>query len=199
MGDDGLDPETGEISTVAIVRSCEQLLASMPLQSFTLVIRAGEKGCYIARNGGRSRQSEAQQKGSQTRKKDYSRGGLRPDTDMEALLADLVQDAEGFVAREEIELDPGLERWIPAYHQEASRVVDPTGGGNSFLGGLAVALARGESIERAVEWSSISASFAIEQVGMPVLGMNDAGMETWNGIVVRDRLEEFQARVRQAV
>lgn len=198
MGDDGLDPETGEISTVAIVRSCEQLLASMPLQSFTLVVRAGEKGCYIARNGGRSRQHEVQQKGSQTRK-DYSRGGLRPDTDMEALLADLVQDAEGFVAREEIEFDPGLEHWIPAYHQEASRVVDPTGGGNSFLGGLAVALARGESIERAVEWSSISASFAIEQVGMPVLGMNDAGMETWNGIVVKDRLEEFRARVRQAV
>ena len=35
MGSDGLDPETGEISTAAVEQNCEQLLASMPLQSCT--------------------------------------------------------------------------------------------------------------------------------------------------------------------
>ena len=45
MGDPdlGLDPETGEIDTVAVERACEQLLGSMPLQSFALVIRCGRK------------------------------------------------------------------------------------------------------------------------------------------------------------
>jgi hypothetical protein len=51
MGDSGVDPETGEISTVAVEQACEQLLGSMPLSSFTLVVRAGEKGCYSKRCG----------------------------------------------------------------------------------------------------------------------------------------------------
>ncbi|KAM0325558.1 hypothetical protein ACHAQA_007545 [Verticillium albo-atrum] len=194
MGDDGLDPDTGEISTTAVERSCEQLLASMPLQSFTLVVRAGEKGCYVARNGGRKRQPHGRGDGVKRRKKDYTRGGLRPDTDMEALFAGLLQDEEGTIAREEIEVDPGVERWVPAYHQDASQVIDPTGGGNSFLGGLAAALARGKSVEEAAAWGSVSASFAIEQVGMPSLGKDDEGNETWNGVQVSQRLLEFQGR-----
>jgi len=53
--DEGLDPATGEISAAAVERACEQLLGSMPLQTFALVIRCGEKGCFVAKNGGRSR------------------------------------------------------------------------------------------------------------------------------------------------
>ncbi|KAF5022226.1 hypothetical protein F66182_5741 [Fusarium sp. NRRL 66182] len=193
MGDSGLDSETGEISTVAVERACEQLLASMPLQSFTLVIRAGEKGCYIARNGGRRRGGNP--KSTKRRKKDYVRGGLQPDTDMEALFAGLLQDADGIVAREEIEVDPGIEKWVPAYHQDASRVVDPTGGGNTFLGGLGVALARGESIEDAVAWGTVAASFAIEQVGLPTIGRDGEGREAWNGHNVDQRLQEFRERL----
>ncbi|KAF4125322.1 pfkB family carbohydrate kinase [Geosmithia morbida] len=194
MGDDGLDPETGEISTVAVERACEQLLGSMPLQSFSLVVRVGDKGCYIAKNGGRKR-SRAQGPNKKQRKKHFPRGGLQPDTDMEALFAGLLQDEDGFVSREEIELDPGIERWIPAYHQDASKVVDPTGGGNTFLGGLAVALARGQSIEDAAIWGSVAASFAIEQVGMPTLEKNGTDPETWNTVVVNERLEEFKTRI----
>jgi sugar/nucleoside kinase (ribokinase family) len=191
MGDDGLDPETGEISTSAIERSCEQLLASMPLQSFALVVRAGEKGCFVARNGGRKRQAPAAgRQPSARRPKDYAKGGIRPDTDIEALFAGLLQDDDGVVAREEIEIDPGIEAWIPAYHHDPTKVVDPTGGGNSFLGGLAIALARGKDIEEAAVWASISASFAIEQIGMPVLGHDETGRETWNGVSVPDRLAE---------
>lgn len=193
MGDDGLDPVTGGISTVAVERACEQLLASMPLQSFSLVVRAGEKGCYVAKNGGRRR---TRNPGSTTkrRKKDYVRGGLRPDTDMEALFAGLLQDADGFVAREEIELDPGIEKWIPAYHQDSSKVVDPTGGGNAFLGGLGVALARGENLEDAAAWGSVAASFAIEQVGVPTLGRDAQRQEVWNGQNPHDRLAELKGR-----
>ncbi|KAG9257557.1 Ribokinase-like protein [Emericellopsis atlantica] len=195
MGDDGLDPDTGEISKKAVERACEQLLASMPLQSFSLVVRAGDKGCYIAKNGGRKRQRN-QSSNTQQRKKHYPRGGLRPDTDMEALFAGLLQDADGLVAREEIEVDPGIERWVPAYHQDASKVVDPTGGGNTFLGGLAVALARGHSIDEAAVWGSVAASFAIEQVGVPKLETDaeDNGKEKWNGANVHDRVEEMQDR-----
>ncbi|KAI1324166.1 Ribokinase-like protein [Xylariaceae sp. FL0255] len=234
MGDDGLDPETGEISTRAVERNCEQLLASMPLQSFAIVVRAGEKGCYLARNGGRKRTHKSKSRPSKSRKKPSAllHGGLQPDTDMEALFAGLLQDAEGSIAREEIEVDPGVELWIPAFHtnndggaDESDRVsndqdagtegddgsnwedvdedvddqlgtvADPTGGGNAFLGGLAVALARGKGLEEAAEWGSIAASFAIEQVGMPLLGHDSEGRETWNGVIVEDRLEEFKARL----
>lgn len=193
MGDDGLDPETGQISTLAIERSCEQLLASMPIQSFAIVVRAGEKGCYIAKNGGRKRQRPANS-ASKRRKKDYVRGGLQPDTDMEALFAGLLQDESGAIAREEIEVDPGLERWVPAYHQDSSKVVDPTGGGNTFLGGLGAALARGESLEEAALWGAVAASFAIEQVGVPILGSDENCQETWNGQSVQERLRNLRER-----
>ncbi|KAK4041197.1 Ribokinase-like protein [Parachaetomium inaequale] len=215
MGSDGLDPDTGAVSAAAVERSCEQLLASMPLQSYTLVVRAGEKGCFVARNGGRKKKVSTGGSGAggglggqggagrkTVKKREYIRGGLRPDTDMEALFAGLMQDAEGCVAREEIEIDPGVEKWVPAYYGEgygkkdvAEKVVDPTGGGNTFLGGLAVALARGKSIEEACAWGHVAASFAIEQVGFPVLSVDEEGRETWNGVRVDDRLREFQERL----
>ncbi|KAK4230071.1 Ribokinase-like protein [Podospora fimiseda] len=195
MGADGLDPKTGEISTTAVEQACEQLLASMPLQSYTLVVRAGGKGCYIARNGGRKRKPG---KAAQKKKKLLIRGGLQHDTDMFSLFAGLMRDEydEGLVAREEIEVDPGVERWIPSYYsgvEGKEKVVDPTGGGNTFLGGLSVALARGKSIEEACCWGNVAASFAIEQVGMPLLG--EGGEETWNGEVVEERLKRFLGRV----
>jgi sugar/nucleoside kinase (ribokinase family) len=194
MGDTGIDAETGVISTTAIERSCEQLLASMPLQSFTLVVRAGEKGCYIAKNGGRRRNLGATATKKRP-KKDYRRGGLQHDTDMEALFAGLLQDEDGLIAREEIEVDPGIERWVPAYHQSSDAVIDPTGGGNTFLGGLAVALARGHGVEDAVIRGSVAASFAIEQVGLPVLRTSEDGHETWNDTSVEERLQDFLTRL----
>lgn len=193
MGDSGIDPETGEISTAAIERSCEQLLGSMPLQSFSLVVRAGEKGCYLARNGGRKRKIRSSGK----RKKPAAaiHGSLQPDTDMMALFAGLMQDPEGSVTEEEIEVDPGVEKWIPAFHTDKEKVIDPTGGGNTFLGGLAVGLARGKSLEEAAIWGSIAASYAIEQVGPPMVEKSEDGVERWNGVSVDQRLEEFQARM----
>lgn len=92
-------------------------------------------------------------------------------------------------------------KWIPAYHQSDEKVVDPTGGGNTFLGGLAMGLVRGgatpgvRNIEEAAAWGSVSASFAIEQVGMPVLSHGPQG-EIWNGVRVEDRLSDFKQRLQ---
>lgn len=195
MGDNGLDPETDEISTASVERACEQLLGSMPLQSFALVVRAGEKGCYLAKNGGRKRTKRSGYPGKRKKPSAMLHGSLQHDTDMEALFAGLLQDPEGMVADEEIEVDPGIERWVPAYHTDREKVIDPTGGGNTFLGGLAVALARGKGLEEAAAWGSVAASFAIEQVGPPNLGKDDEGNETWNGVRVDDRFEEFKSRL----
>lgn len=88
----------------------------------------------------------------------------------------------------------GAARWLPAFHTSAANVVDPTGGGNGFLGGLAVGLARTGDVITAAMWGNVAASFCIEQVGVPVLGKGVDGEETWNGVVVRERLVGFEKR-----
>ena len=85
--------------------------------------------------------------------------------------------------------------WLPAVHIDPSRVVDPTGGGNAFLGGLAVALARGASLEGAAKQGMVAASFAVEQVGMPTLGKDFLGYDTWNGVVPDIRAWNDEARM----
>ncbi|KAF2456216.1 Ribokinase-like protein [Lineolata rhizophorae] len=93
--------------------------------------------------------------------------------------------------------------WLPAFHKDGSeKVVDPTGGGNAFLGGLCVGLVRyGEgsgkarpvlSIHDASVLANVAASFAIEQVGPPTLGKAEDGTETWNGVVVEERVKEYR-------
>lgn len=88
--------------------------------------------------------------------------------------------------------------WLPAYHTDASRVVDPTGGGNGFLGGLAVGLVRTNfDVVEAAKWGNIASSFTIEQVGMPVLETSadeDGAQEKWNGASVQQRLAEYRER-----
>ncbi|KAI9683394.1 MAG: hypothetical protein M1829_005466 [Trizodia sp. TS-e1964] len=101
----------------------------------------------------------------------------------------------------------GLEQlWLPAYHQPKisgennPKIVDPTGAGNAFLGALALALVQSElylgleTLRQAVIWGSIAASLAIEQIGLPLLSTS-SNSETWNNIKVRDRVEEYEARI----
>ncbi|QSZ35690.1 hypothetical protein DSL72_006812 [Monilinia vaccinii-corymbosi] len=201
MGDQdcGLTP-SGQISTEAVERSCEQLLASMPLQSYSIVVRCGALGCYVAKNGGRSRRAS---KSRRKRPANRSRGGLTLDMNMQDLFAGLLSDSGEveFERNDYPPVDPGIEKWIPAFHQaveggESGKVVDPTGGGNAFLGGLAISLARGRGIMEASCWGAVAASFAIEQVGVPELGVEEGGgEETWNGVLVDERLTEFMGRV----
>lgn len=86
-------------------------------------------------------------------------------------------------------------KWLPAYHTESSKVVDPTGGGNAFLGGLTVGLVRTNfDVVEAARWGNVAASLAIEQVGMPQLDPSDP--ERWNGTNVMERLAEYQERTK---
>ena len=91
-----------------------------------------------------------------------------------------------------------IARWLPAYHTEPSNVVDPTGGGNGFLGGLAVGLVRtGFDVVEAARWGSVAASYCIEQVGVPTLqgyGGVTEDDETWNGEGVMRRLDVYRKR-----
>ena len=101
---------------------------------------------------------------------------------------------------------------LPAYYMSADdsgenstsneKVLDPTGGGNAFLGGFCAALARGKhrkelsTFETAAIYGSVAASFAIEQVGLPKLGHSEDGIEVWNGESALARLHDFEKRIR---
>ncbi|GAA5820542.1 hypothetical protein JCM11251_003039 [Rhodosporidiobolus azoricus] len=90
--------------------------------------------------------------------------------------------------------------WVPAYHsyqdgKATGKVVDVTGAGNSFLGGLMGGLVLHEGdLKTAVECGSISASFIIEQFALPTVKKGEDGVERWNGVDPRERLAELQAR-----
>lgn len=72
---------------------------------------------------------------------------------------------------------PASGTWLPPCHgpQSADRVVDPTGAGNAFLGGVAMSLLQrpGDWV-RAARSGSVSASFAVECVGLPDVAECDA-------------------------
>ncbi|KAK3111864.1 hypothetical protein LTR53_012456 [Teratosphaeriaceae sp. CCFEE 6253] len=92
-----------------------------------------------------------------------------------------------------------LTRWLPAFHRDQANVIDPTGGGNGFLGGLAVGLVRsGGDVVEAARVGSVAASYCIEQVGVPALTCAGGGglgrAEEWNGSRVLERLAEFKDR-----
>jgi sugar/nucleoside kinase (ribokinase family) len=102
-----------------------------------------------------------------------------------------------------------------AYHLDGDRVVDPTGGGNTYLGGLAMGMSAqvepgadqtmealdielrdgsgiSSTILAAVVHATISASFAIEQVGLPLL--HAALQELWNGQSYANRYRAYLQR-----
>lgn len=80
---------------------------------------------------------------------------------------------------------------IPPYHIDQSKVVDVTGGGNSFCGAFIAALELcGDWIVSAI-LASIASGIVIEQLGMPNLADED---ELWNGESVEDRLKIYMGR-----
>jgi sugar/nucleoside kinase (ribokinase family) len=102
-----------------------------------------------------------------------------------------------------------------AHHQDGSKVIDPTGGGNTYLGGLAMGLstlvcpsaaetistlgvgsrnlsARWSTMLNAVAHATVTASFAIEQVGLPFLDGNT--QDFWNGTLYAERFNEYLCR-----
>ena len=101
--------------------------------------------------------------------------------------------------------------------ESQSKVVDPTGGGNAFLGALAMALSDilcpniGEAnrllgldkdptseslpgLTLPLVYATVAASFVIEQPGMPICHVQGDAKETWNGEWFGSRLEAYLSR-----
>ncbi|THV03316.1 Ribokinase-like protein [Dendrothele bispora CBS 962.96] len=86
-------------------------------------------------------------------------------------------------------------RWVSAFWDKSEhpgKVIDVTGAGNSFLGGLAAGLdITGNDVYEATFYATVSASFTIEQEGLPT--MTEAG---WNDDSPSTRLEMLKSRHR---
>lgn len=118
--------------------------------------------------------------------------------------------------------------WLPAYHQPgssgATKVVDPTGAGNSYLGALAQGmvsagrepvnvidsvLAGSENWRKAIQdwgkqnhylpaliFATVAASFVVEQIGVPRLSTaSDGAKELWNGTGFTERVRLYTERL----
>ncbi|KAH9441040.1 hypothetical protein H4Q26_013138 [Puccinia striiformis f. sp. tritici PST-130] len=80
--------------------------------------------------------------------------------------------------------DPVQRFWVPPMIGDQSQVVDQTGAGNSFLGGLMAGLACGKGVLEATCYGSVSAGLTITQLGLPkITTRHDAkpASEIWNG------------------
>lgn len=68
-----------------------------------------------------------------------------------------------FAEKGALVLADGREERVPAYH--ANAVVDPTGAGDAFAAGLALALSEGGELIAATRFANAVASFAVEGIG----------------------------------
>ncbi|QLQ82559.1 hypothetical protein HG537_0H03220 [Torulaspora globosa] len=81
---------------------------------------------------------------------------------------------------------------FPAYHEDdISKVIDPTGGGNAFLGGFCVGYTATANLDLANICGHIAAGCVIEQMGVPEF--NPATRE-WNGLTLVQRLDRYLKR-----
>ena len=100
---------------------------------------------------------------------------------------------------------------LRAFHQSEERVIDPTGGGNTFLGALAIGLTGvitpdGYDLETlmvpddtrrfslALVHATVAAAYAIEQTGMPSVSASDG--DAWNDEGYSYRFVEYVNRER---
>lgn len=85
--------------------------------------------------------------------------------------------------------------WLPSFYGNNSRqVVDPTGAGNTFLGGFMTGWDCFHDLRKASIYGNVAASFALEQIGLPVLEA-DGDHEVWNGDQVIHRLQDYESRL----
>lgn len=81
---------------------------------------------------------------------------------------------------------------LPAYHIEQDKVVDVTGGGNSFCGAFITSLELSGDWLLAAVLASVASGVVIEKLGMPTLQG-----ELWNGISTRERLDIYINRNKE--
>ncbi|KAG9124934.1 hypothetical protein FRC07_009626 [Ceratobasidium sp. 392] len=94
--------------------------------------------------------------------------------------------------------------WVPAYWtaEDGDAVVDVTGAGNSFLGGLSAGLLLASgNVREAAMYATVSAGYTIQQSGPPrVEYKRDKSSgeitELWNGDLPRDRLANLRNRLK---
>lgn len=175
------EPDGRKVVADDVENACRWLFANIPVPSCALVIRVGEHGCFVAKKGAKSKHNGKEPVASDARTTFPTLCSLPSGEDGIELIEDSV--------------DTVHKRWMPAYHESQNNVVDPTGGGNAYLGGLTVAMARGATVFEAAAFGSVAASFAIEQIGLPQISTHEDGSEAWNGVSVRGRLREFQSRL----
>ncbi|KAJ5097215.1 hypothetical protein N7456_007936 [Penicillium angulare] len=116
--------------------------------------------------------------------------------------------------------------WLPAYHQPntlgATKVVDPTGAGNSFLGALAQGMitagrepfniidstmsgssnwkqamdswGHGRNLLGALICATVAAGFVVEQIGVPEKTVEN-GKELWNQTEFTERVRLYMQRL----
>ncbi|CAL1702315.1 unnamed protein product [Somion occarium] len=94
-------------------------------------------------------------------------------------------------------------KWVDAYwtKENSSHVVDVTGAGNAFLGGLSAGLyfTEGNPYQAAL-YGAVSASFVIEQEGLPSLTSSTVGAgvpELWNNELPATRLARLRERLHE--
>ena len=148
-----------------------------------VIVRCGALGCYIVIQNEPSPNSNSEVK---EKKEEKEEGGRIPITAF----------------------------WLPAYHDlTPEKVIDPTGAGNAFMGGLAIGLRRplisvkAGILKRWDKWpgmkkwvvaaayASVAASFVVEQLGVPVVASGEGEKERWNGEVVGERVVKYFERI----
>lgn len=95
--------------------------------------------------------------------------------------------------------DPSTVHWIPAYWDwktDGEHVIDVTGAGNAFCGGFLVGWVQthGDPVESAL-FGAVSASYAVEQMGVPVFSLRNDGKEQWNlGPSPKERMDILKSK-----
>lgn len=87
--------------------------------------------------------------------------------------------------------------WLPPFYDKLSnKVVDPTGAGNTFLGGFCVTLQETGDPREASIRGTVVASYALEQFGLPQCSpWSPDSEEAWNGSIVSRRIDDFKRRL----
>lgn len=77
----------------------------------------------------------------------------------------------------------------PAYHSVSpDKVLDPTGGGNSYLGAFCLGYSLTQDLHIASVCGNIAAGCVIEQVGIPHFNRNT---RKWNGLTLAQRINHY--------
>ncbi|SJL17483.1 uncharacterized protein ARMOST_21035 [Armillaria ostoyae] len=98
-----------------------------------------------------------------------------------------------FISNKNPLLGACTSRWLAPYwtaEEARENVLETTGAGNSFLGGLCAGMAiAGDDVFIGAAYGSVSASFVVQQPGLPRIFLGKE--ETWNGECPRQRLKRY--------